>query len=449
MPWITDERKTMSQLQSVARVSPDEAARVMTIWNECQDAREFACGVPADVMDAMMDPDAQVLCGAGRSERTEGRVNGRNGYRPRTPKTAVGDVTLRIPKLREGICFPDQMPKRWSGVDLSVAAIVRETCVCDVSTRKVQRVAERLGISSLSSSEASRLCDSPDAEVAQMRQRDLSSMPCCHLWLDATCMSRRDGSAVASKGMATAIGPGRDSRKHFPGADAVDTESEACWCDFLEGLKRRGLAGVRLVTSDDRADLAAAMGRVFQGCSWRRRVTRLERNLRSQMAGKGEDRRRAVASLVHAACHQQDPELAHYTWQEGQPWVEGASKRAGEVFSRAEESALAFMAFPAEHWAKTRTNNVQERANREVKRRRRVVRVSPSVTSMVRLTCASIMETQGRWALRRVFCEESAQKGLLKPEPSVPMSDSREHALEMRATRIVEEIAGRYGLKEE
>ena len=141
----------------------------------------------------------------------------------------MGDVELEIPKLRHGTYYPEGMLARWSRVDTSVAAIVQEMYVCGVSTRKVERVASKLGISSLSSSEVSSLCSDLDAEVAEFRRRDLSGTPCCYLWLDATYMSCRVGSSVVSQGVVTAIGLGADGRKHFLGCDVVDTESEDSW----------------------------------------------------------------------------------------------------------------------------------------------------------------------------------------------------------------------------
>ena len=281
----------MSQEESVLRLGRDEALEAARLWQECGDAREFACRVLGSVMNALMDSEAQQMCGAGRNERGDGRENSRNGYRPRSLKTAVGDVELEIPKLRHGTYYPEGMLARWSRVDTSVAAVVQEMYVCGVSTRKVERVASKLGISSLSSSEVSSLCSDLDDEVAEFRRRDLSGTPCCYLWLDATYMSCRVGSSVVSQGVVTAIGLGADGRKHFLGCDVVDTESEDSWSAFLGELRGRGLAGVRLVISDSHAGLVAAVSRLFQGCAWQRCVTHLQRNLQSACSGRPEDSR--------------------------------------------------------------------------------------------------------------------------------------------------------------
>lgn len=391
----------MPQEESVLRLGRDEALEAARLWQECGDAREFACRVLGGVMNALMDSEAQQMCGASRNERSDGRENSRNGYRPRSLKTAVGDVELEIPKLRHGTYYPEGMLARWSRVDTSVAAIVQEMYVCGVSTRKVERVASKLGISSLSSSEVSSLCSDLDAEVAEFRRRDLSGTPCCYLWLDATYMSCRVGSSVVSQGVVTAIGLGADGRKHFLGCDVVDTESEDSWAAFLGGLRERGLAGVRLVVSDSHAGLVAAVSRLFQGCAWQRCVTHLQRNLQSACSGRPED------------------------------------------------SKAAFTAFPRAHWAKLRTNNVQERANREIKRRYRVVQSFPSRESMLRLTCASLMETEGQWSQQRVFSEASAAEGFAEPADRPAPTEGRRRALGRRAREIVDEIVEKRGLKKE
>lgn len=262
-------------------------------------------------------------------------------------------------------------------------------------------------------------------------------------------MSCRVGSSVVSQGVVTAIGLGADGRKHFLGCDVVDTESEDSWAAFLGGLRERGLSGVRLVVSDSHAGLVSAVSRLFQGCAWQRCVTHLQRNLQSACSGRPEDSKAAIRDLVHAAVYQDDPDLARCVWAEAAPWVASVSARAGEVFEQAEDSALAFTAFPRAHWAKLRTNNVQERANREIKRRCRVVQSFPSRESMLRLTCASLMETEGQWSQQRVFSEASAAEGFAEPAGRPAPTEGKRRALGRRAREIVDEIAGRHGLKKE
>lgn len=152
---------------------------------------------------------------------------------------------------------------------------------------------------------------------------------------------------------------------------------------------------------------------------------------------------------MHAAVYQDDPDLARCVWAEAAPWVASVSARAGEVFEQAEDSALAFTAFPRAHWAKLRTNNVQERANREIKRRYRVVQSFPSRESMLRLTCASLMETEGQWSQQRVFSEASAAEGFAEPADRPAPTEGRRRALGRRAREIVDEIVEKRSLKKE
>ena len=436
----------------VLRFDKDEAGMLLGAWQECQDARDFACRVLGAVMNAIMDEQAQEACGAGRNERTEARTNSRNGYRQRTLTTALGDVELDVPKLRRGSFWPEGLIGKWSRMDTSVAAVVMEMYRLGVSTRKVERVARSLGVDSISSSEVSRLCSELDEEVRGMRERDLSGTPCCYVWLDATYLSCREGSAYVSRGMVTAIGMGADGRKHLLGAAPVETESEDSWDGFLSGLVARGLTGVRLVVSDDHRGLVAAIRRNFQGCSWQRCVVHLQRNLASAMAGRPEAERCAVRDLVRAATATSDRELARHVWDEAAPLVRSMCPRAGEVFASARDSALAYLPFPRAHWPKLRSNNLQERTNREIKRRASVVGSFPSEASMVRLVCASLIGEEDGWLARRMVSERSARTGLdpglqLKEEGRDPeMTAERRAALERRAREVVADVMGRYGI---
>lgn len=325
----------------------------------------------------------------------DGRGTAATATAPGRIKTAVGDVELEIPKLRHGTYYPEGMLARWSRVDTSVASIVQEMYVCGVSTRKVERVASKLGISSLSSSEVSSLCSDLDAEVEEFRRRDLSGTPCCYLWLDATYMSCRVGSSVVSQGVVTAIGWAPTGASTSWAATWSTPRARTPGRHSSAGCASAGLAGVRLVVSDSHAGLVAAVSRLFQGCAWQRCVTHLQRNLQSACSGQarglqgGRQGPRARRGLPGR------PRPRALRVGRGGALGGVGVRQAGEVFERAEDSALAFTAFPRAHWAKLRTNNVQERANREIKRRYRVVQSFPSRESMLRLTCASLHGDRG------------------------------------------------------
>lgn len=432
----------MTQEKNVLQLTVEQRAQVMALFAECSDLRELGCRLVEAAMNAAMDAEAQEMCGAARGERSGARENSRNGYRPRTLTTASGELGLRIPKLRKGTYFPEGLLGRYTRVEASMVALVREMFVAGVSTRKVERVAEALGVASLSSSEVSRLCSELDGAAEEFRSRPIEG-PSPYVWLDATYMRCQVGGRYVSQALVTAIGLDADGRKRFLGAECVDAESRESWRAFLEGLRARGLSGVRLVVSDAHAGLVAAVREVFCGCSWQRCVTHLQRDLRGHVrtrAGKA-----ACAELVRLACSQEDPALARAVWEEAAPYVSSLSRAAGEAFESAREDALAFMAFPREHWPKIRTNNQQERANREIKRRYASVQAFPSRASMMRLTCAVLMGEEGRWQAARMFSPASLAKAA--PAPEGEPGEERLAAARLYAAEAVRAVVDRHGLE--
>lgn len=435
----------MAREESVLHLSPEQKVAAMALFSECSDMREFGCRILEIAMNAMMDAEAQGECGAGRGERGEGRTNSRNGYRDRTLRTAVGDLSLRVPKLRSGTYSPAGLLGRYTRVEASMVGLVQEMYVAGVSTRKVERVAAELGVSSLSSSEVSQLCSGLDAEVEAFRSRDLGAQAHPYVWLDATYLKCRVEGRYVSVGLVTAIGMGEDGRKEFLGCDLVDTESHESWRAFLSGLRARGLRGVRLVVSDDHAGLVSAVSEAFCGCAWQRCVTHLQRNLQGH--AHTLEGRRAVAALVRAATTQRDPLVARAVWEAASPWVGRVSAAAGRVFDSAREDALAFMSFPEEHWSKLRTNNQQERANREIKRRARSVQTFPSEGSLLRLVGCVLMGEEGRWASQRMFSPASAARALEPAAPAAEPDAERLEAARLYASQIVREVVDRFGLE--
>lgn len=432
----------MTQDMNLLQLTVEQRAQAMAVFGECADLREFGCRMLEAVMNAVMDADAQDACGAARGERSEARENSRNGYRPRTLRTAAGDLELAIPKLRRGTYYPEGILGRYTRVEASVVALVREMYVAGVSTRKAGRVAEGLGVSSLSSSEVSRLCSELDESAAAFRSRPIEG-DSPYVWLDATYMKCQVDGRYVSQALVTAIGLDADGRKRFLGAECVDAESRESWRGFLEGLRARGLSGVRLVVSDAHAGLVAAVREVFCGCSWQRCVTHLQRDL--QVRVRTRDGKAACAELVRLATTQADAALARAVWDEAQPYVAALSRAAGWAFGEAREDALAYMAFPREHWPKIRTNNQQERANREIKRRYRSVQSFPSRASMMRLTCAVLMGEEGRWQAQRLLSPSSLAKAA--PSAAEPPSDERLEAARLYAAEAVREVVDRRGLR--
>ncbi len=373
------------------------------------------------LVNEIMDAQAEEACAEG---------NRRNGYRERTLVTSVGEIRLRIPKLRMGTYFPEDLIARYSRTDRAVVAAVSEMVANGVSTRKVARVAGAMGIDRMSASQVSRICESLDGTVSDLCGRDLSGVSWPYIWLDATYIKCRDGGHVSSCALVTAIGAGSDGYRRLLGMGAVDTESYAGWLEFLRGLRERGVSGVACVTSDAHEGLRRAIEEAFPGAAWQRCIVHLERNAASGCTTR--QKRAAVLSILHAVFSEDDPALVRELYQRACAEIESICPAAAELLEGAEPDALAYLDFPFEHHRRLRTNNVQERANRELKRRSRVVQVFPSRKSLIRMMGAVLSEMDEDWAGRRWFTEGSIAKavegaGCRPPAPSYA-GNAAEHA---------------------
>lgn len=372
------------------------------------------------VVNEIMDAEAEDACADG---------NQRNGYRERRLITSVGAITLRIPKLRHGTYFPEDLLVRYSRVDRAVIAAVSEMVVNGVSTRKVVKVAAALGIDRMSASQVSRICESLDAAVEDMQGRSLSGTRFPYIWLDATYIKCRDGGHVSSCAVVTAIGAGEDGYRRLLGLDAIDAETYAGWLAFLCSLRERGVDGVVCVTGDAHEGLRRAVEEVFPGAAWQRCIVHLMRNAASCAASRRK--RAAVLSILHAVFAERDPDLVRELYHLACEEIEGICPRAAELLEEAEPDALAYLDLPYEHHMRLRTNNVQERANRELKRRSRVVQVFPSRKSLIRMIAAVFAEMDEDWTSRRWFAESSIGlaygSNATAPSPSYTGSAS-EHA---------------------
>ncbi|WP_260620152.1 IS256 family transposase [Gordonibacter massiliensis (ex Traore et al. 2017)] len=346
--------------------NPEVKGLLLETLRECTDLQEFGRRMLELVVNAAMSARADEVCNASWGERTPERENSRNGYRERGLATSVGDVTLRIPKLRSGTFFPDDLIERYCRVDRALVAAVAEMYVMGISTRKVEQVAGELGVKSMSKSQVSRLCGCLDAEVEAFRRQRFDGVRFAYLWLDATYVKCRVEGRSVSQAVVTAIGLDDTGHKRFVGVDCVDTESHADWKGFLFDLRSRGMDGVRLVVSDAHEGLARAIAETFQGASWQRCVTHLMRNVSGRIHKK-EDQRKAREAMK-AVFAQKSPVLVRACYQQATEEIAKLSRTAGSALMEAEEAALAYLAFPASHRTKIRTSNVQERANREIKR---------------------------------------------------------------------------------
>ena len=266
-----------------------------------------------------------------------------------------------------------------------------------------------MGIDGMSASQVSRLAASLDAKVAEFRNRPLDAGPYRYVWIDALTQKVREGGRVVNVSAVIATAVNVEGRREIIGFDIVTTESTASWTEFLRSLVARGLSGVELVISDAHGGIKAAIGQVLAEASWQRCRTHFMANLATKCPKASWP---MVATLVRSIFEQPDRDS---TWSQLYDVVNklhdaGFAEIADKVHDAADE-ILAFTAFPVEHWPKIRSNNPQERLNKEIRRRTDVVGIFPNRAAVIRLVGALLAEQTDEWAIaRRYISAESLTK---------------------------------------
>ena len=400
-----------------------EMATMPRFEDGCINLQELLRQLAESVVNEIMSAEADQLC--------EATHNSRNGYRERRLTTCVGTLTLRIPKLRVGSFFPDDVIERYQRVDRAIVAAVAEMYATGTSTRKVQKIAGAMGIERLSKDQVSAIAASLDSEVEELLARPLGGLRMPYLWLDATYLKCRREGRVASTAVVTAIGCDESGWRHVLGLGVVDTESYDSWLAFLRKVRERGVDGVQLVTSDAHDGLRRAIQETFQGAAWQRCVVHVIRDCVRE--AKSHHLRRRVARIVSPVFRAKDAEVVRAMYHLATEMLEKCCPRAARILEDAEPDALAYLDFPSTHWKRLRTNNVQERTNREIKRRSKVVQVFPSTKALERLVGAVMCDQDDDWQESRYFSEKKMSE--LYDERKRPEAEgrpSKERAAELR-----------------
>jgi putative transposase len=373
------------------------------------------------VVAELMEAEVAELVGAEFGERApERRTTQRNGYRERSWETRVGELELAIPRLRSGPAyFPSFLEPR-RRAEQALVAVVQEAYVNGVSTRKVDRVVEQLGVR-MTKDQVSRLCRRLDEQVVAFRERPLEgAYP--YLWLDAKQEKVRERGHVVSKALVIAYGVHETGRREVIGVDVGEIESEAFWREFLRSLKRRGLDGVRLCVSDSHEGLKAAIARVL-GCPWQRCTVHFVRDMHQHCRPS----QRALVSaalreVFNADGHEQARERVGAVIEQLAP----TAPKVAELLEAAEEDLLAFYRFPAEHWSKLRSTNPLERVNREIGRRTDVVGIFPNDAALIRLAGMLLIEQNDEWLVARRYLSQESLAALTIPETELSSTTDQE-----------------------
>jgi len=220
--------------------------------------------------EMLMSAEAVAVCGAPYRERSEERVNRRNGYRERDFDCRAGSIALRVPKLRQGTYYPEWLFEQRRRAERALTNVICECYVRGVSTRRVDGLVKALGMEGISKSQVSALAKTLDAEVAAFRSRPLDAGPYPYLWLDALPIKAREEGRVVGVWGVCATAVSADGHREILGFEVFTAEDGAAWTSFLRDLTARGLSGVKLVISDDHRGLTGAIQAVLPGSSWRR-----------------------------------------------------------------------------------------------------------------------------------------------------------------------------------
>jgi putative transposase len=346
--------------------------------------------------------------GAERHERTPLRTGQRNGYRERTWDTRVGTIELAVPRVRDGSFYPRLLEPR-KRAERALVAVVTEAYVKGVSTRKVDDLVQRLGITGLSKSQVSRLCQTLDTEVEAFRNRRLDG-PYPYVWLDATYVKAREAGRVGSQAIVIAIGASAEGQREVLGLDVGPTEDGAFWLQFLRGLVARGLSGVQLVISDAHLGLKGAIGAVLSGASWQRCRVHFVRNALGLVPKREAG---FVGSSIRLAFGQLDAASTQEQWRRVADGFRARYPRLTALMEEAEADVLAYLPFPHEHWHQIWSNNPLERLNKEIKRRTDVVGIFPNPPAIIRLVGMVLAEQHDEWQISRRYLSAGSMAKVL------------------------------------
>jgi putative transposase len=368
-----------------------------------------------DFAESLMGAEAEALCGAGYGERSAERVNRRNGYRERDWDTRVGSIELAVPKLREGSYFPDWLLQPRRRAEQAFVSVIADAYLAGVSTRRVEKLVQQLGVERMSKSQVSRLAKSLDQIVEDFRTRPLEAAPYAYVTLDALVVKCREGGRTVNVCVVHAVAVNSDGVRESLGLDVVTAEDGAAWLAFLRSLVARGLSGAKLVTSDAHPGLVDAIAATLPGATWQRCRTHAMRNLLTRVPKSAQS---FVATMVRTIFAQPDAATVHEQHARIVDQLEKRFPAAAQLLDDAAADLLAFTSFPKEHWHRLWSNNSLERLNKEIRRRTDVVGIFPDRAAIVRLVGALLAEQHDEWQVaRRYMSAESIAKALTDPEP--------------------------------
>lgn len=350
------------------------------------------------LVNTAMQAERQKHLGAELYERSPERRGYANGYKAKTVKTRVGEITFDVPQVRDGSFYPDALEKGLRS-ERALTMTLAEMYVQGVSTRKVAAITEQLCGTAVTSTAVSRATAQLDEVLSAWRERPLGTCP--YVYLDARYEKVRQDGQVRDAAVLLAAGVSPVGYRQILGVSVALSEAELHWRDFLQSLVARGLSGVQLVISDDHAGLKVARKAVFGGVPWQRCQFHLQQNAQAYVPRRSM--LKEVAQDLRGIFNAPDRASAEaYLKKLVRKYETSASKLASWMEHNIPEGFSVF-SFPPEHHRRIRTTNMLERLSQEIRRRTQVVRIFPNEASCLRLTSAILMEVDEEWQTGRRY----------------------------------------------
>jgi len=350
------------------------------------------------MINSAMQMERQKYLGARLYERSPERQGYANGYKPKTVKTRVGEITFDVPQVRSGDFYPEALEKGLRS-ERALTLALAEMYVQGVSTRKVAAITEQLCGTEITSSQVSRAAMLLDEILEGWREGPLDEI--IYLYLDARYEKVRIDGQIRDVAILMASGVDYEGKRQILGVSVSLSEHEAHWRAFIQSLVARGLKGVQLIISDDHAGLRAARRAILGGIAWQRCQFHLQQNASAYVPRK--DMLKEVAADIRTIFNAPDRSTAEiYLAKIVQKYEKSASQLADWLEKNIPEGLTVFD-FPAEHRRRIRTTNGLERVSREIARRTRVVSIFPNEAACLRLISAILMEIDEAWQTSKVY----------------------------------------------
>jgi putative transposase len=357
------------------------------------DHKEGMRNLTESLLNEVMQIEASRQIQAQPYERNAKRKAHRNGTRNRKLKTIHGEVTLKKPQFRE-FPFGTKVFARYSRVETSLEVAVAESYIQGVSTRRIRNIIRQFGLENISASEVSRIAKKLDEDVEKFLKRPIEE-PTPFLFVDASYFKVRTDGRYMNKALLVAAGIREDGHREILGAAVADSEDESCWEELFEGLKARGLRGVKLVISDGHKGIQNAVKSQFLGASWQMCNVHFVRAVLKNIPKKDKQE---VAYMLKDALEDEVKmqELAVILDERGY-------SKSAETIDRFRFDLWNYRSFPRPYWRLIRTTNSVERINKELKRRSRVAGAFSNDQSLLRVAVCLMMDINEEWITGRKY----------------------------------------------